>query len=325
VLRSADLVVGNQEAPITTSNEPVGGKICLKSHPESAGVLRKWGVDVVSLANNHTFDYGWEGFEQTRWALDDAGVAYLGAGKDLAEASRPLIVDVKGLRLGFLAYSWAQVQTRCATEDSFGCAPLDDEFMIRGVRDLAERVDAVIVMPHWGFCDYTFPTPEQVHLGRRLLDAGVAAVVGHHSHVVQGLVRTSGRLVAYSLGNFAFAPCSDRGRPVDRTQESFQGAVLTVGLSRGHVESCDITHTINTNGSIDIDAEARRAKAFALCCKPLTASDYAKHWRRVVRRRMLARGLYWMNVRNWRKIRWRTLSGGWLMLKMVLSGQRTSS
>jgi poly-gamma-glutamate synthesis protein (capsule biosynthesis protein) len=156
ILASSDIVIANQEGPISNCDSSIGIKCCLKSAPETADILKKRGVDVVSLANNHMFDYGWEGFEQTRNHLDKAQIAYLGAGKNLDEAAKPLILEVKGLKIGLLAYSWGFVQTTCATESSFGCAPLDTELMVEQISKIKNQVDAVIVMPHWGIVNICF-------------------------------------------------------------------------------------------------------------------------------------------------------------------------
>lgn len=115
--------------------------------------MRKWGIDVLSLANNHICDHGWKGLEQTRRVLDEIGVSYLGANENLGAATQPLVLNIRHMKVGVLAYSWEAVETTCATEDSFGCAPLHGELMQNGRRALADRVNAVIVLPHWGCCD----------------------------------------------------------------------------------------------------------------------------------------------------------------------------
>jgi len=321
-LGQAGLVIANCEGPITSVDEEIGGKGCLKSSVETAGVLRSWGVDVVTLANNHMFDYGWDGFQQTRRLLEEKGIAYLGAGKNLADATEPLIVDVKGLKIGLLAYSWGFVQTTCATDDTFGCAPLDGELMVRQVKDLSGKVDVVIVLPHWGYCEYILPTPMEIDLAGRLIEAGATAVVGTHSHAVQGLVRRGDKIIAYNLGDFAFGENYIRGlltRIQDRPMEGRKGIILKLSLSPQKVESHEVVFSfLREDGVIEIDDSLRRRKEFTRRCYVLAGQDYHRNWRRYVRGRLIRRILYWMNILNWRKIHKETFMGAWLMLKNAL-------
>lgn len=313
-----DLVVGNQEGPITNCTKSIKGKCCLRSNVESAGILKNWGVDVVSLANNHMFDYGWEGFVQTRQRLDEAGIRYLGAGKDLEQASSPLILDVKGTRIGLLAYSWEFVQTTCASENSYGCAPLDKELMVEQIHNIKSQVDVVIVLPHWGYCEYSFPTPEQVELGRHLIKAGATAVIGHHSHIVQGITSEGSELVAFSLGNFAFTEHRYGWRNVVLTKENLRGVILKLVLKPGETVAHELIHTRQEKAVIVRDnSESRRAE-FAERQALLLSADYAKHWRRYLRCRLFKRILYWMNILHWRNIRKETIIGGFLMLRHLL-------
>jgi poly-gamma-glutamate synthesis protein (capsule biosynthesis protein) len=284
---------------------------------ESAEILKSWGIMVVSLANNHMFDYGWEGFKETQRLLDKAGISYVGAGKDLQQACRPLIVEIKGTKIGLLAYSWQFVQTTCATENSYGCAPLETGLIISQIRKLRSNSDAVIVLPHWGYCEYPFPVPQQVELGKRMIKAGATAVIGHHSHVVQGVVEEEGQLLAYSLGNFVFAEYSDRGRAVRLTEDNTEGVILKIGLVSGRVASYNVIFTVLRDDIIQIDNSSQRLKKFARRSEPLKLKDYSRYWRRFVRRRMVKRILYWANIFNWRHIHKETFIGGWLMVKAL--------
>ena len=322
VLGKADLVVANQEGPITDADQAVGGKICLKSAVASGSVLRDWGVDAVSLANNHMFDYGWEGFQQTRATLDRAGVTYLGAGENLAEALRPLILSLGGMTIGMLACSWGVVETTCAKRDAYGCAPLDSEMIVAATQELASRADVAIVIPHWGYCDYVLPPPEMVSLGNSLLDAGATAVVGHHSHVLHGIVRRGHALIAYSLGNFSFADYASGGRTAKMSSDNRKGAVLSLRCQPGKVASHDITHTMQRGDRIELDDSRRREKELARRSAPLAAHDYEKRWRRYLRWRLVKRLVYWANILNWRRINRTTIRGGRLLLGRALKLQR---
>jgi len=322
ILADADLVVGNLEGPITDADRAAPGKVCLRSAPETGSVLRDWGVDVVSLANNHMFDFGREGFDQTRRILKDVGVVGFGAGANLAEALTPLIRDVGGVRLGFLACSWEPTQTRRATETDYGAAPLEAGLMADAIGELVQKVDAVIVTPHWGYCRYLLPPPEMVGAGGELLRAGATAVIGHHSHVVQGLALDRDALIAYSLGNFAFAEHDYRGHPLRSMQDSRMGAVLVVRFSPGRVASYEMSHTVQARGVIALDRSGRRQRSFERRCAPVRAADYAKQWRKYLRRRLITRLLHWANPLNLRRLSGSTLSAALQMLKEMIRGRR---
>jgi poly-gamma-glutamate capsule biosynthesis protein CapA/YwtB (metallophosphatase superfamily) len=317
IFASSDIVIANQEGPISNCDSSIGIKCCLKSAPETAQILRNWGIGIVSLANNHMFDYGWDGFKQTRKLLEKAQIAYLGAGKDLDEAAKPLILEVKGLKIGLLAYSWGFVQTTCATESSFGCAPLDIKLMTEQIDKLKTEADSIIVMPHWGYCEYLFPTPEQVEMGKLLVKAGAMAVIGNHSHIVQGLAKEGDSLIAYSLGNFAFAGFKDRGRPAKLTKDNMKGVILKVKFAHGKTISHDIIFTRQKGNTVELDRSSECSKDFNCRSEVLYSENYGDYWQCYMRKRLFKRILYWCNVLNWRYIHVETLVGFWLMLKGI--------
>lgn len=324
VLGAADLVVANHEGPIGARGPAAGGKCCLNTGVESARILNEWGVNVVSLANNHVFDHGPKGFEETRRALEQAGIRYLGAGMNLGEAAAPLTLEINGAKLGLAAYSDKAIQTTVATADSPGCAPLDASLMTQQLRELTDLVDVVVVLPHWGYCDYIHPNPEQTGLAEQLLAAGATAVVGHHSHVLHGLVDRGGRLVAYSLGNFAFAPFSVGGRESLFTQDNLEGVVLLVRFEGRRVVLHETVFTRVAGTEIVPDESPRRRREFERRSAMLVGPDYDRRWRRYVRRRALRRVLFHANILNWRRIRKETLIGGWVLLKGMFS-RKTSA
>jgi len=318
LLATFDLVIANQEGPICAGGKPVSGKCVLRSAPKAAQVLRDWGVDVVTLANNHMFDMGLSGFDETRRRLDAVGIHHLGAGGNVQEASAPLTLDVKGLSIGLLAYSWERIETTCATRAQFGCAPLNHDMMLEATRRLAREVDFVIVLPHWGYCDYEYPPPEHLILGRQLLGAGETAVVGHHSHVVQGVVADQRGVLACSLGNFAMAHFTSLGRGIDFSAENFRGMVAVLQLARGHPAACDTAFTRQQDDRITVDNSPRRRQILRKRSRLLKASNYESHWRRYVHARLLRRLVYWSNILNWRKLRRQTLMGGRVMFRSML-------
>jgi poly-gamma-glutamate synthesis protein (capsule biosynthesis protein) len=207
-----DVLVGNLETVLAAGGAPRADKLCLRGDPAYARALAAAGFRVLSLANNHTFDYGWPAFAEMRGHLRAAGLRYAGAGADLAEARAPALVEAGGARFAFLAYCDASTgATQFAGEGTPGVAPLDRELVLADLARWREAVDHVVLLLHWGLEYVAHPTPEQVRLAEELLAAGARAVLGHHSHMLQGVQARDGRLVAYSLANLTDAAVDWQG------------------------------------------------------------------------------------------------------------------
>lgn len=182
----ADVTMVNLENPVTVRGYKVPKEFNFRMPPKYVGVLQNGGVDVVNLANNHVWDYGPVGVRDTLDYLDDAGILHVGAGETEDEARQPAVIEVKGRRIGFLGY--------------YG----RDGHMEEDVSALKQKVDLVVVNFHWGVERSFYPEPWQIELAHSAVDAGADLVVGHHPHVLQGMERYKGGIIAYSLGNFIF-------------------------------------------------------------------------------------------------------------------------
>ncbi len=206
----ADICMVNLENPITTSSKRVAKEFNFKMHPKYLRVLLASGIDVVSLANNHTYDYGPEGLLETIRLLDSVGIRHVGAGENLEEARKPAIFEIKGIRVAFLGYFGRGSYAASASKP--GVAPRVDAFVKDDIQKLKqkERVDYIVVAFHWGKEKALYPDDWQVNLAHLAVETGADLVVGHHSHVLQGIERYKGGVVAYSLGNFLFGGNSRR-------------------------------------------------------------------------------------------------------------------
>ncbi|WP_253899946.1 CapA family protein, partial [Corallococcus carmarthensis] len=215
IVDSGDLFVVNLECPYTASTEKLPKNFNFRARPELVNVLTAGRVGVVSLANNHMMDYGAQGLLDTLGALDAAHIPYFGAGRNLAEARRPAVLTVGGLRVAFLGYFFLgtrNIEPRevYATDTTPGVAGhfSDVEVMERMLREdiAAAKAQADLVLPffHWGIEGNTTPEPYQVRLAHAAIDAGAAGVLGSHPHVLQSMELYQGRPVLYSLGNFVF-------------------------------------------------------------------------------------------------------------------------
>lgn len=240
-LPAADLVLGNLESVIGEGGVPRsapfdGGShpYLLQAPPTAVSVLRRAGFDVLGLANNHALDFGPAALAETVARLQEAGMTAVGAGIGEANARRPLVREVNGIRVAFLAFSdvvdpvanvvvpQKPATTGIAAMEEVGTAnrwvrATWDEAATAAVARAQAQADAVVVSMHWGYEYELRPDPAQEKVAQALLAAGADLVVGHHPHVVQALRAGDGHLIAYSLGNFVF----DQGQG-----ETGQGLVL---------------------------------------------------------------------------------------------------
>ena len=206
-LRSADIAFANLESPIGDKGRFIN---MFQAPPEAVEGLAFAGFDVVSLANNHALDYHIDGMLETMRLLREYGIAYIGAGRDIQEARSPLIMEVKGVKVGFLSYTeiWfvharEPISWR-ATATEPGVAPAELDSIVEDIAKLRDKVDVVIVTVHWGKEYVNEPTAEQRLLAHAAVDAGAHLVLGHHPHVLQGIEFYKDGVIAYSLGNFVF-------------------------------------------------------------------------------------------------------------------------
>lgn len=205
LLATADFRIGNMECPLATTGQPHPTKIAtFRAAPQTVSVLAGR-FDAMSVANNHSGDYGQEAFLETLQHLDRSGIASFGGGQNLSEAHRPLWIERNGLRIAILGYNEFKPRSFEAGPDWPGVAWSEDEQVIADLR-AARAAGADIVIPylHWGWEKETRPTERQQSFARKLIDAGASAVVGGHPHVTQGAEIYRGRPIVYSLGNLVF-------------------------------------------------------------------------------------------------------------------------
>jgi poly-gamma-glutamate synthesis protein (capsule biosynthesis protein) len=240
-LSAAHVTVANLESTLSDDGEPTQGDDSFYASPDVRAGLRVAGIDVLSLANNHVGDYGPTALRQTLRLL--SGFEAVGAGRNLREARRPVIVDRDGVRIGFLATD-SIGESPAATRRTPGTnrldmpprtGPLDRVALARvagDVRRLAGQVDTVVVLPHWGEQYTHVPEPSQRRVARVLARSGADLVLGGHPHWVQGWEPMPGAdgepaTVVHSLGNFVF--------DMDFMEQTQQGVFVEVVLWDGRV------------------------------------------------------------------------------------------
>jgi poly-gamma-glutamate capsule biosynthesis protein CapA/YwtB (metallophosphatase superfamily) len=227
VLSRADVVVGNLESSISTTGTAVKNKkFTLRAAPIAVQALKKAGIRVVTLANNHSMDFGPLALKDTIGILDKNNILHTGAGMDLDDARAPAILKVKGKTIAFLSYSLTFPLAFYASAGRPGTAPGYADFVRSDIKKARLAADLVVVSFHWGGELMTTAKDYQVELGRKSVDWGADLVLGHHPHVLQELEVYQGRLIAYSLGNFVFGSESNRTNNSMILLLTFQGKSL---------------------------------------------------------------------------------------------------
>jgi len=203
-LKRADLVFANLESPISSRGTRMGSIYSFRADPRAVAGLSSAGIDVVSLANNHVWDYGPEALGETLDTLRSAGIDYIGAGVNYAAAHEPVIKDVRGTKIAFWGYTNLVPVGATVEKSAPAVAFLDLKQVIPDIARAKERADIVIVSFHWGNEYETKHNQKQAEIAYAVIDAGADLVIGHHPHVRQEVEKYHGGYIAYSLGNFVF-------------------------------------------------------------------------------------------------------------------------
>ena len=208
-LMSANVAIVNLEMAITERGEPYDKEYVFRAPGSAALTLAGAGVDVVSLGNNHVFDFGRDGLEDTISVLDEVGILRPGAGSNNAEAYAPRILTLdNGVRVAFVSGTavvpggFAAGAERAGVADAKWATPR----VLAAVRAAASGNDVVVVSLHWGVEREPCPTEEQRTLAQQVVEAGADLILGHHPHVLQPIETFDRTLIAYSLGNFVWHP-----------------------------------------------------------------------------------------------------------------------
>jgi len=211
ILKQAQIVFGNLEGPLTDAGTAEAAKqYVFRSPPDMvAPALARAGFNVVSLANNHTLDYGPAGLEDTRAALEKAGIRHVGAGRNDIEARQPVYMMADGVTVAVLAYSLTFPEEFWAGPDKAGTAFGHERHVRADVATARATADIVVVSFHWGQEGKTELRDYQTQLAHAAIDAGASAVLGHHPHILQGVEQYKHGVILYSLGNFAFGSYSN--------------------------------------------------------------------------------------------------------------------
>lgn len=184
-LADADITFGNLEnAVIKNCPRQYKGSFSFCTTPEIAKGLQESGIDVVTLANNHSYNFGTDGFEETKKNLNDIGIKSVGW--DNLE-----IIEKEGIKFGFLGFDYVTTQKNIEAD-------------LNLIKESDSKVDVLVVSPHWGEEYKAVANNFQTSLAKRMVEYGADLIIGHHPHWVQNYEEVDGVPVYYSLGNFVF-------------------------------------------------------------------------------------------------------------------------
>lgn len=231
ILKQGDIVIGNLEAPITSSgDEFIDKRFRFKVRPEAAVALKRAGFTHLSLANNHILDFGAKGLGETLELLDRNAIIHSGAGTDISSARKAGRSNVNGVNIAFLSYSLTFPEEFFAGADRSGTAPGYPQIFTADIALEKKTADCVIVSFHWGGEGEDKPKPYQIATAHKAVEAGADIVIGHHPHVLQGVEFYGNGVIFYSLGNFAFGSISNNSKRSMIARITFDNGIKEVEI-----------------------------------------------------------------------------------------------
>lgn len=274
LILSCDLKVVNFEVPLKPEKAhlPVQKRERFFQHDDTPDFLRGLGFNLFQLANNHTFDWGEEGFKKTKVALGDES---FGAGS-YEEAYRIKIVEKNGLKIGFMSLSFAAytgVFDDVTNHDGLGCAYINDLRVNHDIIRAKKQVDYLFVLPHDGIEYIDIPMPETIARYRDFIDYGADGVIGTHPHCPQGWEVYKDKPIFYSLGNFLFNSKEGYDYRAWNRPHWYEGLCVIMNLSKENL-SWEIINTRNINNvEISIDNNEERIVHNNVLCSYLYDED----------------------------------------------------
>lgn len=231
-LSKADILFGNLEGPISSRGLRVGSIYSFRFSPTSTQALKNAGFDILSIANNHMFDYQAVALQDTMINLQKAGIDYVGAGNTETEAFSLKIKEIQGVKIGFLAFENLGPANWKAGSDKTGMAWIgwsDFEKIKEMIKNSKQQVDILAVSLHAGQEYQPLPDDFQKAFAKIAIDSGADLIIGHHPHVVEPLEKYNNGWVAYSLGNFIFDQYFSK--------ETMEGGLLRVEIKNKKIDN----------------------------------------------------------------------------------------
>lgn len=270
LLASCDCRVVNFEVPLKPDIQlPERKDERFFQNDDAPEFLRRLGFDLFSIANNHAFDWGDEGFRKTKAVL---GEASFGAGT-YEEAYKVKEVEINGVKIGFLAlsfavYTWPLQDTE--KREGLGCAYLNDLSVNHIIIETKKRLDYLFILPHDGIEYIDAPMPETIARYKDFIDYGADGVFGAHPHCPQGWEEYKGKPIFYSLGNFFFNSKKDTSYRASNRPHWYEGRCVVVTIENGQI-TYEVVNTRNVdNIAIEIDHSEESMRHNEYVCGLLT-------------------------------------------------------
>ena len=209
LMNKSDLMIVNSEFTVSSRGEAMKGKqYTFRANPTRLSIYNEMGVDLVTLANNHVYDFGKDAFLDMLDEYDKIKMPRIGAGHNLEEAMKPYYFIINGYKVAFLNGTRAEkyILTPGATETDEGVFRCyDPTNMINQIKNIRQQSDYIIVIMHYGKEGYHELEKEQIESSKQYIEAGADVIVGHHAHTLQGIEIYNDKPIIYNLGNFIFS------------------------------------------------------------------------------------------------------------------------
>lgn len=270
IISSCDLKILNFEVPLKPNTVDLSSQKRKRyyQNDDTPLFLRDLGFNLFSIANNHIFDWGVEGFKKTKAIL---GEGAFGAGT-YEDAYKVKIVEVNGLKIGFLALSFAAytgVFDDVTKHEGFACAYINDLHVNHVILNAKNEVDYLFVLPHDGIEYIDIPTPEIIARYRDFVDYGADGVIGTHPHCPQGWEEYKGRPIFYSLGNFLFNSKEGYDYRATNRLHWYEGLCVVISID-GNGINWEVVNTRNVdNLHLQLDNEKERIQYNESLCQAL--------------------------------------------------------
>lgn len=208
IMNSMDIMIANNEFTISNRGEPLPNKYyTFRADPSRISIYKEMGVDLLTLANNHVYDFGEDAFLDTLETLEKNDFPYVGAGRNIDEASKPFYFIANGYKIAFVNATRAEkyILTPEATDTSSGVLRAYDPTKFKElISEVEKDSDFVIALIHWGKEDSHELEQVQIDTGKEYIDAGADILIGTHAHTLQGIEFYKGKAIVYNIGDFIF-------------------------------------------------------------------------------------------------------------------------
>jgi poly-gamma-glutamate synthesis protein (capsule biosynthesis protein) len=243
---NADVVAINLEGPVSLRGENMGSEYSFRADPRVLKGLQSIHVNVASLANNHMWDWGSVALLDTVSFLQKDSILPVGAGKNFAEANKVKALEIRGTKIGFLAFQDLYPKNLLATETTPGVSSFDAEKTAAQIKKIKQdkEVDFLVILFHWGEEYKPLANERQKMIAHSLVDAGADLIIGNHPHVTQNREEYKGVPIFYSLGNFVFDQYF--------SAETMQGEVAEISLQNNKISEIR-TYTSFLNKTYQIE------------------------------------------------------------------------